>query len=314
MDGLEAARPVREPWEERFRDGCAFVEGSHVAMSEARVPITDWGFTRSDATYDTLHVWRGRFFRPDAHLDRFCRNVGRLRLDSLPVDRAGIAAAMYGCVARTGLARASVRLVAARGGPPPGVRDPRQCRNRFYAYAVPFIWIFPPDRQEAGCDVVVSAVERIRPAADDPTVKNFHWGDLTRGLFEAYDRGAETALLLDGEGNLTEGPGFNVFVVKDGVLATPDAGVLDGITRTSVLELAAGLNARVEVRRVRREELAAADEVFLSSSGGGVLPIVQVDDRIFGNGAIGPVAEKLAALYWDWTRRDSHRTAIPYDG
>ena len=120
------------PWEERFRDGCAFVEGSHVAMSEARVPITDWGFTRSDATYDTLHVWRGRFFRPDAHLDRFCRNVGRLRLDSLPVDRAGIAAAMYGCVARTGLADAYVRLIATRGDTPLGPTGTRLRGHEFH--------------------------------------------------------------------------------------------------------------------------------------------------------------------------------------
>ncbi len=141
----------------------------------------------------------------------------------------------------------------------------------------------------------------------NPSVKNYHWGDFTAGLFEAKDAGFETVVLCDHAGNVTEGPGFNAFAVIEGRVVTPDLGVLQGITRRTVLEICAELGIETEVRPLPLAEFMEADEVFLSSSGGGVLPITKVDDRVLGNGAIGPVAERLGAAYWDWTRRSALR-------
>lgn len=282
----------------RFAAGCAWIDGAYVPIGEARIPLLDWGFLRGDCTYDTVHVWHGRFFRLQDHLDRFLRNAGRLRL-ALPVDRAGLEAILHGCVARTGLQDAYVQAIATRGLPPQGSRDPRLCANRLYCYAVPFIWIATPERQEQGLHLVVSRVQRVPETSVDPTIKNFNWLDLLGGLFEALDRGGELAVLVDGQGNLTEGPGFNLFVVRDGRLATPERGALDGITRRSAIELARLLQVPVEVRTVRPAELAAAEEVFVTSTAGGIIPITRVDGRTLGDGRPGPLTRRLREAYWD---------------
>src|ERR671933_1836971 len=222
-----------------FTDGAAFVDGRFVPVAEARVPILDWGFLRSDATYDVAHVWRGSFFRLEDHLDRFERGMARLRM-SLPYDRAEIRGILTECVRLGGLRDAYAEIICTRGVPPPGSRDPRECENNLFAFAVPFVWIADPERQERGLGATISGVQRIGPESVDPTVKNYHWLDLELGLYEAYERGGETVILVDRADNVVEGPEFNVFTVKDARVATPRRGVLEGITRKTAIELAAG--------------------------------------------------------------------------
>ncbi len=204
-----------------LRDGCAWIGGEYVPISQAQIPILDTGFVRSDLTYDVAAVRKGRFFRLDDHIDRPLRGCDKLRLQP-PLTRAQIRETMIETVRRSGLRDAYVEAVVTRGVPGPGERDPRRWTARFYAYAIPYMWIVRPELQEIGTDiVVVRNTRRIPPGAVDPTVKNFHWGDLVRGLFEAYDRDAWLPILPDGDGLVTEGPGFNVFALVDGVLRTP---------------------------------------------------------------------------------------------
>ena len=175
--------------------GCAWIEGSYVPIAEARIPILDTGFVRSDLTYDVVGVWGGRFFRLDDHLDRLERGCERLRLRS-PKSRAETEEILAGVVARSGLREAYVETIVTRGVPAPGERDPRRFDPRFYAYAIPYVWIQRPEQQELGAKVVVARdTVRVSPGAIDPTVKNFMWGDFIRGLLEAYDRDAVLPIL-----------------------------------------------------------------------------------------------------------------------
>ncbi len=118
--------------------------------------------------------------------------------------------------------------------------------------------------------------------------------------------------MLDYDGNVTEGPSFNVFAVKDKVLITPDRGVLAGVSRKTVLEMADHLGINTSVRALGVEELLEADEVFISSSGGGVIPIIRLNETIFGNGAIGPVSIQLNETYWTWATLEKYRDPINY--
>src|SRR6185503_16680222 len=118
----------------------------------------------------------------------------------------------------------------------------------------------------------------------DPGIKNYHWLDLVFGLFDAYDRHADTVLIRDSAGHIAEGPGFNVFLVKNGSLKTPASGVLPGITRRTVFDLAAECGIACEQARVRDSELSQADEVFVTSTAGGVMAVTRVDDRPVGDG------------------------------
>lgn len=295
-----------------FSQGAAWQRGSYVPIAQASVPLTDWGFLRSDAAYDVVTVWDGAFFRLDAHLERFARSCRRFRLD--PGHSADeITAILAQCVRLAGLRSAYVEMLCTRGQPPWGSRDPRQAVNQFYAFAVPYVWIANEEQRRRGLDVSVSEVQRIPPASVDPTAKNYHWNDMTMGLLGALDAGADTVLLTDGHGNVVEGPGFNVFAVKDGRLVTPREGVLEGITRRTVIEMAQALGLPVEQRALPADELRAADEAFLSTSGGGVLPVTRVDGRAVGQGALGPVTRQLQETYWAWHRDPRYSRPVRYD-
>ena len=295
-----------------YSGGAAFVEGRFVPVGEARVPILDWGFLRSDATYDVAHVWRGAFFRLEDHLSRFARGMERLRM-RVPYGREEIRDILIECVRLSGLRDAYVEVVCTRGVPPPGSRDPRECENGLFAFAVPFVWIADPEKQERGLHATIARVQRIQPEAVDPTVKNYHWLDLVTGLYEAYDRGGETAILIDREENVVEGPGVNVFAVKDGAVFTPDRGVLEGVTRRTVMELAAEREIPLETRKVPAREVREADEVFVTSTAGGVIPVTRVDGVPVGGGAPGPVTLRLREAYWELHKDPRFATPVQYD-
>ena len=295
-----------------YADGAAFVDGGFVPIAEARIPILDWGFLRSDATYDVAHVWRGSFFRLEDHLDRFERSMKHLRL-SPPYGRDEIRDILVECVRLSGLRDAYAEIICTRGIPRPGSRDPRECENRFYAFVVPFVWIADPERQERGLHAVIGTRQRIAPESVDPTVKNYHWLDLEVGLLEAYERGGETVILTDAHDNVVEGPGFNVFAVLGGAISTPDHGVLQGITRRTVIELAAEHGIPIEARRLAADELRRADEVFLSSTAGGVVPVTTVDSEFVGDGEPGPVTLRLRDAYWQLHDDPRFSLPVPYD-
>jgi branched-chain amino acid aminotransferase len=294
-----------------FEGGSVFIDGDWKPLSEAKISLFDWGFTRSDATYDVASTWHGAFFRLDDHLDRFFASLAKMRM-SIPYTRAEVRAILHGCVKAAGLRDAYVAMVCTRGVPPRGSRDPRLATNRFYAYALPFVWIAPPDKQAAGIDLHVSKRLRIAPESVDPTIKNYHWIDLVLSMFDAYDRGADTSCVVDAEGNVAEGPGFNVFMVKDGVVRTPARGVLEGISRKTVIELCGALAIPIRVGPVPANDLGAADEVFLSSTGGGVLPIAKIDGRPLGGAWPGPITKRLQDVYWSLHDEARFRDPVAY--
>src|ERR1700726_884892 len=289
MSGTDpgAAAPP-PPWP----GGAAWIGGRYGPIEEAKISVLDLGVTRSDCTYDVVHVWRGRFYRLDAHLDRFGSSLARLRLDP-GHDRAGIEAILHGCVRHAGLREAYVSMTCTRGRTAPGSRDLRTARNTFYCFAVPFIWISRPDQQAAGASMWISEVTRIPPQSVDPSVKNYHWLDLDMALLDAYDHDAQLVVLRDLTGAITEGPGFNVFAYVDGRWLTPAAGTLRGITRRSVIELAGEAGELVEEGRLSADDLRRATEVLVTSTAGGIMPVTVIDERPVGADRPGPMTIQL---------------------
>jgi branched-chain amino acid aminotransferase len=162
--------------------------------------------------------------------------------------------------------------------------------------------------------IIARTVRRIPADSIDPTVKNFHWGDLTKALYEAYDRGAHYAVLLDHDGNVTEGPGYNVLALVGDRLLTPESGALEGITRRTVIELAAQEGIEAELVPMPEEELRRAREVFATSTAGGVMPIVSLDGDPVGAGTAGPMTRRLRERYWAAHRDPRYITAVDHSG
>ncbi|MFD2377975.1 aminotransferase class IV [Ottowia pentelensis] len=257
-------------------------------------------------------AWDGAFFRLDAHLERFAASCARFRLDP-GMAMPQVAQVLAECVRRSGLRRAYVEMIVTRGQPPWGSRDPRQAVNQFYAFAVPYVWIANEAQRAQGLHLHVSDVQRIPSASVDARAKNYHWNDLTMGLLGALDAGFDTVVLSDGAGHVVEGPGFNVFCVgADGVIVTPASGVLEGVTRRTVIEMAQALGLPLQQRALPAAELRGAREAFLSSSGGGVLPVTRVDGATIGDGRVGAVTQRLIETYWAWHRDPRYSTPIAY--
>lgn len=296
-----------------YPSGVAYMDGQYLPMSEAKIPVLDWGFLHSDATYDTVHVWNGRFFRLDLHLDRFFGSVEKLRL-TLPFGRDEITEILHNCTALSGHRAAYVEMICTRGVSPTFSRDPRDAVNRFMAFAIPLGSVANEEQMERGLNIAISDKVRIPASSVDPAIKNYHWLDLVRGLFDAYDRKAETALLVDINGNVAEGPGFNVFAVKEGRLTTPASDVLPGITRRIVFNLCQRLGLAVAAIDVSTQALLAADEVFITSTAGGIMPVTTIDGAKVGDGSVGPITRRLTELYWQMHEDPEWSTPVRYPG
>ncbi|GIT08427.1 MAG: hypothetical protein CM1200mP30_20570 [Pseudomonadota bacterium] len=132
------------------------------------------------------------------------------------------------------------------------------------------------------------------------------------GQFEAFERGGETTVLIDSQGNIKEGPGFNIFSINESVLMTPAKGVLRGITRKTVLELATENRFKVVHGNLTPEEARSSDEAFATSTAGGIIPITKIDDQIINGGIIGPITKKLHDGYWKLHDEPKYTSAINY--
>ena len=163
------------------------------------------------------------------------------------------------------------------------------------------MWLANAVQRARGLHLVVSEVQRIPATSVDPRAKNYHWNDLTMGLLGALDAGPDTVVLSDAEGNAVEGPGFNLFCVNaEGMLVTPKQGVLEGITRRTVIDIAQALGLPLQLRTLPAAELRSAREVFVTSSAGGVLSVTRVDNVPVGAGVPGPLTRQIEHTYWDW--------------
>ena len=296
-----------------FANGVAWIAGDLVPLHEARIPLLDQGFLHSDLTYDVPAVWDGRFFRLDDHLDRLKLSCGKIRL-KLPLPKEEVKRILIDMLAQSGIRDAFVELIVTRGMK--GVRGSKSedIVNNLYMFVMPYIWCMEPEMQLTGGSAVIArTVRRVPPGAIDPTVKNLQWGDFIRGVHEAQDRGASYPILTDGDSNLTEGSGFNIVFIKDGVLYTPDRGVLHGVTRRSVMDVAKanGIEVRLEVVPV---SLAyTCDEMFMCTTAGGVMPITTLDGEPVNGGKIGSITTKIWDAYWAIHYDPAFTTAIRYD-
>ena len=290
-------------------DGIVFIDGEYVKPEDARMSIFDVGFVWGDSVYDVTSTWKGWFFMLDEHLERFERSCEGFRLKN-PYSREQMRQICAECVDRSGLEDTYVKLQITRGLLEQGSRDPRKAECRVVVYAIPYVWIWGEQKCRNGVDLFVSSVERVSSRAIDQRFKNYNRADLVKARFEAYDHGCDDALLCDSDGNLTEGPGFNLCIIKDGKVASPDYSVLEGVTRRSVRELCEFEGIPFELRKVTPEELTTASEVFTCTTAGAVMPVTHLGNKPIGNGHAGLITSRLQTLYWEKREQGWHGTGV----
>lgn len=280
-----------------------YIDGAVRLPEDAKVSVLDRGFLYGDSVYETIGTMYGRLFAARDHLDRLERSARRIGMRVPP--RAEIEAAIADTVAAAGNAETRVRVMLTRGVGKLDL-DPASCDDcRLVVIAFP-LGAPTPEMFEKGVAVAIVSVTRNSPRAIDPAVKSGNYLNNVLALGEARRvSGAYEAILCADDGSVAEGSTSNVFAVVGGVVWTPpaDVGILDGITRAKVMQLASGAGIAVIERRIQPDELRGADEAFLTSATRGVLPITTIDGRPVGGGVPGPVTRRLMALYDGLARR-----------
>ena len=304
MSVIEAERIIanheRMPHSPEYENGSAYTQDTYRPIEQGVVPITDAGFIQADAAYDVVSASAGYMFRMQDHIKRFTESCAKFGLEN-PYSEAQTEEILNNLVRLAGLKDAYIWWAVTRGELEEGDRVSAQYKNKFYAFVTPYMFIHGDELRTRGAKVKISTeFKRIPKESVDPTAKNFHWMDMKLSVFEAIMSGAEWSVLTDFDGNLTEAPGCNIFLIKDGVLKTPDDGCLEGITRQTVFDLAEELEVKLEVTKIPAQELVDADEAFFTSTAGGIMPVASVNERLLGglNGP-GEITTQLHNLYWE---------------
>ena len=286
-----------------------YVNGAYVPRDQARISIFDVGFLRGDAVFDTTSAWNGRIFKLPAHLERLELSLRAAGI-ACPLSRKELGDVIVETTRRCGLRNAYIQTIVTRGEPPFGVRDLTQCRPGLIVFAIPYVWILNAGQIQVGGRGMIASTRALPVQCLDPKIKSLSRMHFDLAMLQGKAAGMDVSLMLDLDGRLTEGPGFNVFVVKGGEMFSPPEGILMGITRQTVFELAAehGLPAREAA--LTAYDLYAADEVFLTSTAGGIMPLAEIDGRAIGDGRPGPVFRKVNDLYWALRESDRYGTTV----
>lgn len=283
-----------------YEKGSAFTQGTYRPIGQGMVPIQDMGFIHADAAYDVVSASAGYIFRMEDHIKRFNASCEKFALENPYSDDETIEI-LNNLVKLTGVKDAYIWWAVTRGEMDAADRSAMTFDYQFYAFVTPYSFILDDETRIRGGNLQISeAFVRISPRAVDPTAKNFHWMDMKLSLFEALMQGADWSVLTDEDGNLTEAPGSNIFLIKNGVIKTPASGCLEGITRQTVFDLADELGVPWEVTTLSTQELIDADEAFLTSTAGGIMPASHVNGQpLGGKNGPGDLSTQLHNLYWD---------------
>jgi branched-chain amino acid aminotransferase len=274
-----------------------WIDGQLFDGEDARIPVQDHGLLYGDGIFEGMRATAGRVFRIDQHLARLSHGARALHL-VLPGGLPALQQAVLDTLAAHGDPDAYVRLIVTRGDGPLGV-DPTTCPKARVLCLVDRIKLFSEGTRNKGLSLVTSSLRR--PASDvlDPRIKSLNYLNNVMAKGEARRRGADDALLLNAQGNVAEASVANLFVVRAGTLLTPPTtdGCLDGITRKTVLELAATLGIPAAERTLSRIDVFGADEVFVTGTGAGIVRIASLDDEPVGGASIGPLSRRLIEAY-----------------
>ncbi|MGG5885905.1 aminotransferase class IV [Falsiroseomonas sp. HC035] len=293
-----------------FSRALGWIDSAVVPLADAKISVRDLGLMYADMTYDVVHVWRGGFFRLEDHLDRFFASMAGLRLDP-GMSRDAMRALLADLVRQSGLPDALVYFACTRGMAVPGTRDPTASANRFFATVTPLVLRGQPAEMQRGQHaMLVREVTRIPASAVNPVWKNSHWGDFLRAAFLAKDAGHDVPILCATDGAVAEAPGFNVVAVIGGRLVSPEAGVLEGISCRTMFEIAGELGIPAQYGRLMPEQLAAAEEAFLTATSCGLFPVTRLDGAPLGSGVPGPVTTRLLNTYYARKNAGWHITPV----
>jgi branched-chain amino acid aminotransferase len=277
-----------------------YVSGAFRPAADAAINVFDHGLLYGDGVFEGIRAYNGRVFKLERHIDRLFDSAKAIRL-AIPQSHAEVCDIVVETCRRNGIADGYIRLVVTRGPGDLGI-DPRKCpRAELIVIARPTLTMY--SGAAAGIRVVTSTFRRNSPDTLSPSIKSLNYLNNILAKIEANDRGADEALMLDVNGFVSEATVDNLFIVTEhGLVTPPTATNLKGVTRETLIALGASLGVRIDERPLTLFDVWTAREVFICGTGAEVVPVVSVDDRTIGTGAVGPVTSRVSAAYHELVR------------
>ena len=279
-----------------------YINGKFVPQAEATVSVFDHGLLYGDGVFEGLRSYSGKVFRLEQHVRRLFESARAICLE-IPMSQTDMCAAIDLAVGTNRIDDGYIRAVVTRGAGTLGL-DPNRCSDPQVIIIADAIALYPQELYEKGLEIITTSVIRNHPAALSPRIKSLNYLNNILAKIEGLKAGCIEALMLNHKGEVAECTGDNLFLVRDGTLLTPplDAGILGGITREAVIELA--LEADIEVLKVAltKHDVYVADECFLTGTAAEVIPVVKVDDRMIGTGKPGPTTLDLKERFHQLAR------------
>jgi branched-chain amino acid aminotransferase len=287
-----------------------WLNGNLVDESEAKVSVFDHGLLYGDGVFEGIRVYGGKIFQCQAHMDRLYESAGLIRLE-IPYDVATLEQAMIDCVEANAMEAGYIRLVVTRGPGTLGLH-PFKCPRPNVFIIADQLMMYDEEMYRNGMGVILAKTRRVSPNMIPSKVKSLNYLNNILAKIECIDAGVLEAMMLNAEGNICECSGDNIFIVRGNAVITPplEASVLPGITRNVVLHLANRLGYDAQQANFKIDDVYAADECFLTGTGAEVIAVTKVDDKIVGQGKVGPVTQKLLQAFRDLTQTDEQ---IPYE-
>lgn len=274
-----------------------FINGELFDKDDAKISVFDHGLLFGDGIFEGMRAYSGKVFEMGPHLDRLWESARAIHLE-IPGTKDEMAAAVNQTLQANELSDAYVRLIVTRGTGTLGL-DAHLCKNPQVIIITDKISLYPEKFYEEGLDLVTAATIRNHPAALSPRVKSLNYLNNILAKIEGARAGCVEALMLNHKGEVAECTGDNIFIVRKGKLLTPpiDAGILEGITRNAVIQLAAKLGIECLEQPFTRHDVFVCDECFLTGSAAEVIPVVRLDDRSIGDGKPGPMTQQLRKAF-----------------
>ncbi|HXM71043.1 MAG TPA: branched-chain-amino-acid transaminase [Thermoanaerobaculia bacterium] len=274
-----------------------WIDGQYFDRADAKISVFDHGLLYGDGVFEGIRVYNRRVFRLDKHLERLYASAKAVWLE-VPLAFAALARIIEEAVAKSGIADAYIRLIVTRGEGDLGL-DPRKCPKPSVICIVDHIQLFPADRYEKGLTASSAATPIHHRESVSPRIKSLNYLSHILAKVEGIAAGVDEVIMLDPAGFVAEASGMNLFIVANGTLKTPPAyaGILRGVTRDVVLELAREATYSVEETPLSRYDLYTANELFLTGTAAEIVAITKLDARSIGTGVPGPVTKELARRF-----------------
>jgi len=270
-----------------------YIDGKLIDKEDAKISVFDHGFLYGDGVFEGIRAYNGKVFKMKEHLDRLWHSAAAIEL-TVPISKEQFSAAIEATLKDNNLRDSYIRAIVTRGIGSLGL-NPWTCKGASVVIITDSIKLYPQEYYEKGLSVITVSTVRNHPNALDPRIKSLNYLNNILAKIEGLNAGVEEAIMLNCQGYVAECTGDNIFIVDRGRIVTPptSAGILEGITRDVVMELAASRGVAAEERNLTRYDLFTADECFLTGTAAELIPVVKIDGRILGNGKPGPITMQL---------------------